>query len=222
MLDDYVAWLDAHRLRSDMNLGRFYWYRRKLQSVLSSLGQGQIGPYLEIGAGSGRFALMMTETGLTDHIVLVDLPEMLLNAALLVSEENPETFIRYSDAPDFSAAPGVWLLETTDIQKVNAGSIGMVVNINSMMEMDEEIRDFYIAEAYRVLRSGGLFYNVNRRQKQMSRRDGSTFDSNPLLYPYRPTDRIIEWEVDNSQMTCKSAWAFSPGSYAISRISQVP
>ena len=221
VFEDYLAWADAQGLMSNMDLGRLYWYGLKLRKALAERDAGQLSAYLEVGSGSGRLPMIMAQAGVARHYVLVDLPEMLINAALLVSEELPDVPLRYGETPDADAEPGFWLLRTSEISKVPTGFAGAAVNINSFMEMDEEIRDFYIDEIYRVLHPGGVFYNVNRRQHRMTRRDGSVFDSNPLLYPYRATDQIIEWEVDACQMTCKSGQFHTPQSYAISRMAEV-
>ncbi len=221
LLDEFICWADEHRLVCDLNLGRYWWYRRKLMQRLEQEGISIKGAYLEVGAGSGRMPLMFEELGVAQHFIIVDLPEMLLNVSLLLAEERPDAPVRLNQTPDLSDPPGFWLLETSEIQKVTAGAVGLAVNINSFMEMDDNIRNFYIGEFYRILGPGAIFFNVNRRQEQMNRRDGSIFDSNPLLYPYRDTDRILEWEVDNCQMSCKSSSFFSPPSWAISRIAQV-
>ena len=221
LLDEFVDWSDERGLACDLNLGRYWWYRRKLLAKLEQKEIAIEGAYLEVGAGSGRMPLMYEELGIAKHFIIVDLPEMLLNVSLLLAEERPDTPVRLGEVPDLSAPPGFWLLETSEISMVPAGTVGIAVNINSFMEMDGEVRDFYIDEFYRILRPGGIFFNVNRRQSEMSQRDGSTFDSNPLLYPYRGTDRVIDWEIDDCQMCCKSSTFFSPASWAVLRIAQV-
>jgi SAM-dependent methyltransferase len=220
VLAKFLKWADRRRLVVDLNLGRYWWYQRKLFKTLKLHGASLTGAdYLEIGAGSGRMPLMFAEASIARHYIIVDLPEMLLNAALLIAEERPDLPLRLGEAPEPEAEPGFWLLQTSDIRKVREASVGLAVNINSLMEMDREVRDFYLEEVYRTLGPGGVFFNVNRRQARMTQRDGSVFDSNPLLYPYRPGDRILEWEVDACQMACKWSPFRSPASWAISRIS---
>ncbi|MEI9963524.1 MAG: hypothetical protein WDM92_01190 [Caulobacteraceae bacterium] len=98
----------------------------------------------------------------------------------------------------------------------------VALNFNSFMEMDEAIRDSYIDQIYRTAAPGALFYNVNRRQKAMTRQDGRKFENNPLLYPYRPSDRILEWQTDECQESCRSELFRSPHtSFSISRIAQI-
>ena len=220
-LDEYLALADDLRVMSDIGLIRLFWYARRLAGVLT--GAGRSGPqnFLEIGSGSGRFATLMVRQGLVGHYVMVDLPEMLLNA-MLMARTIPGVELRFGEVPDFDRPGKVfWFLDTNDIAKAPSSSVDVAVNFNSFMEMDAEVRDFYIDQIYRTAGPEALFYNVNRRQIRMTRRDGSSFDSNPLLYPYRSTDRIIEWEPDECQQSCRSWVLRTPTSFTISRIAEL-
>ena len=223
VLDDYLAWADAHGLHSGMNLARLYWYWTKVRRVLAARGRSHPQVLLEIGAGSGQLAVMLAEAGLVRHYVIVDLPEMLLNVMLLVREKLPQAQVRLNQAPDVSlAGPVFWLLETGNIRKTPDRCVDMALNIQSFMEMDPDVRDFYIEEIYRTAAPGALFYNVNRRQVAMTRRDGTPYESNPLLYPYRASDRVIEWQPDEFQQSYRARVFESPfRSFAISRIAEI-
>jgi hypothetical protein len=218
VLEEFVAWADRRGFQIDMNLGRFFWYRRLVLQTLATHNVPLAGAYLEIGAGSGTFALMVREEWDHRQTIIVDLPEMLMNAAHSIAAQYPEAPLRLGEPPREDAEPGFWLLEPSDIRLVPDGLVGLAVNINSMMEMDEEVRDSYLREIYRTARRRGVLFNVNRRQERMSRRDGSSYDNNPLLYPYRATDGVLRWEVDACQMACKSARFFSPPAYTILRL----
>ncbi len=103
-----------------------------------------------------------------------------------------------------------------------ANSVDLASNFNSFAEMDEDVRDNYIANIYRTARPGCVFYNVNRRQTNMTRRDGTPHETNPLLYPYRPTDKVIEWEPDRLQQDNRSvAFYSSHKNFCISSIRQI-
>ena len=222
LLDDYIAWADGLGLVSDLGLARMYWYATRLRARLVERQRADPQVFLEVGCGSGRFAMIMAKSGLVRHYILVDLPEMLLNAMLHTAEFLPGADIRFGQTPDLSA-PGMvfWFLETDDIRKVPDRSVDVAVNFNSFMEMDEEVRDFYIDQIYRAASARGLFYNVNRFQREMTRRDGTSYDNNPLLYPYRASDRIIEWETDDCQESCRSEQFVAPRSFSISRIAEI-
>ena len=217
-LDQYLAWVDGHGLASAMDLARHYWYAKRLRSVLEKPDGQKI--CLEVGVGSGRFASLLVETGIVRHYVLIDFPEMLLNAMLLVNELFPHAETRYGETPDFTQSGLVfWLLETGDIRRVPDAAVDIALNFYSFMEMDEQIRDFYIGEIYRVAAPGAIFYNVNRRQRGMTRLNGSTFENHPLLYPYRSSDRVLEWGPDDFNQSVRSERFFSPNkSFSISRI----
>ncbi len=220
-LDEYVALADDLGVVSDIGLIRLYWYARRLGKVLEDAARPKPQTFLEVGSGSGRFATLMVRRGLVGHYVMVDLPEMLLNA-MLMAHTIPGAELRFGEAPDFQR-PGLvfWFLDTNDIAMVPAESVDVAVNFNSFMEMDGEVRDVYISEIYRAAKPGAIFYNVNRRQGAMTRRDGGRFDNNPLLYPYRSLDKIIEWATDDLQQCTRSRKFEAPRSFCISRISMV-
>jgi putative sugar O-methyltransferase len=218
LMPQYLAWADAKGLRSDLNLVRIWWYAERLKARLATLGRSRPQVILEIGAGAGRFPVTLFEHGLVSHYVVVDLPEMLLNSMITVAEEL-KVDIRLGETPDFSIArPTFWFLETADIARVAGASVDVALNINSLMEMDEQVRDDYLAHIDRVLRPGGLFYNVNRMQRAMDRRNGEPFESNPLTYPYKASDVVLEWEPDECQQSSRSSEMRTHPSFTISRM----
>ncbi len=221
VFEEYLAWVDGLQLMSAMDLARHYWYGRKL--VRARGKDAGPTPCLEIGSGSGQFACRLVELGMVSHYVMVDLPEMLLNAMLLVRERAPTAEVRYGETPDFDRdGPVFWMLETSQIRQVPDRSIGAALNFYSFMEMDDEVRDFYIGEIYRTAAPRCVFYNVNRRQAKMTRRNGAVFENNPLRYPYRDSDEIVEWEPDDFQQSIRSDRFVAPtASFAVSRIARV-
>lgn len=219
VLGAYVAWADSQRLYSDVNLGRLWWYAERLRETLAKLGRSHPQVILEVGGGAGGLAINLSEAGLVRHYVIADLPEMLINAMISISERVPGADMRLSETPDFSLpGPVFWFLETKEIERVAADSVDVGLNINSLMEMDEDVRDYYLAQFRRALRPGGLMYNVNRMQRAMSRRNGEPFVSNPLTYPYDPRDIVLEWEPDECQEAGRSRTLRPHPSFTISRM----
>ena len=217
LIDQYLATLDRLRLVSSMSIARHYFYRRQLLAV-----RKEPSHVLEIGAGSGHFAWLAADAGLVRHYVIVDLPEMLLNSGGTLARRLPTATLHGREAPDLSAGGmHIWLLEPADIGLIPDRSIDIALNFNSFMEMDDEVRDQYLAQVYRTARPGAIFYNVNRLQRKMTRRDGSTFEGNPLLYPYRPTDHVLSWGPDEMQQSIRSRNFHPPGSFAISRLARL-
>ncbi|MEI9963523.1 MAG: class I SAM-dependent methyltransferase [Caulobacteraceae bacterium] len=103
VLDDYVATLDRFRLVSKPGgPGRLYWYAVRLSRLLRRRGGDAPRVFLEIGSGAGFFAMLMSDAGLVRHYVMVDLPEMLLNAMLHARDYLPGVQIRFGETPDFS------------------------------------------------------------------------------------------------------------------------
>ena len=139
---------------------------------------------LEVGAGAGRLLVFLRARKLIATYVLVDLDELLLRAATHLREYCPKLDIRYGDAPrrrDFETGkPRVFLVRTEQVKALPSGVMNVLLNFNSFMEMDGWVRDSYIEQMYRTAAEGALFYNVNRRQAQLPRPDGSSFDNNPL------------------------------------------
>ncbi len=223
VLDDYLATIDSLGLASNMALARHYWYVRKLKHQLDDLKDRRRDVFLEVGAGGGQYAMLLTRAGLVRHYVIADLPEMMLNSMITLSDRFPEADVRFGETPDFSGERlTFWFLDTSDIAKAPDSSVDVVSNFNSFMEMAQDIRDFYLDNIYRCAKPGALFYNVNRRQSSMSKRDGSPYDNNPLLFPYRASDRVLEWEPDQIQQDYRSGQFMSPhASFCISRMALI-
>jgi putative sugar O-methyltransferase len=219
LLDEYLRTIDELGLASSMPLARHFFYFNRLISLSKTLGRRrQI--YLELGAGGGQFATLLATFGFSNHYVIVDLPEMLLNSMTNISQRFESASIRFGEKPDFSKDElCFWFLSTDEIELVPDASVTTSCNFNSLMEMDIDVRNFYIKNVYRCSAPGAIFYNVNRRQRAMTKRDGSTYDNNPLLYPYQASDRVIEWEPDQMQQDYRSERFQSPHlSFCISRI----
>ena len=216
LLDDYMAMLTAQGFTSGMTTARHFYHARLLQDLLTSIGPGPFR-VLEIGAGAGNMAILLSDLGLVERYTIVDLPEMLLNSYDQVGTLLPQATLRCGAIARDGRSPTVLFLPPQHASQIESGSIDLALNFNSFMEMDRSQRDGYIELVYRVCRRGGLFVNINRRQPALPQRDGSTFDSNPLLYPYRSTDAVLRWEMDAFQQDIRSRFGEAPDSYAILR-----
>jgi hypothetical protein len=216
-LQGYLADMDRLGLRSDLQAARTWWYVRTLAPYVE-----RPGVMLEIGPGCGLFALLAIDAGLASQFVMVDLPEMIANAIAHLEPFAPGWDRRLGEAPQPQAGPTLWFLNPDEIGLVGDKTIDVALNFNSFSEMDEEVRDGYLAEVYRTARPGALFYHVNRRHRAIPRRDGTDFENNPLLYPYAAGDRILAFETDDFQQSTR-AWQFiSPhASFCMSRIARL-
>jgi hypothetical protein len=212
LLDPCLADLDALGWTSSYGAIRHWWYAHRTRALLK-------GPanFLEIGPGGAHIAILLANWNLVRSYVLVDLPQMLLNSIDAVEEHLPGSSktIESIDA-EFS------FLQPEEIGLIPSGSIDCALNFNSFSEMDDGVRDRYLAEVYRTAKPGAIFYNVNRRHKAMTRLDGSAFENHPMLYPYQPDDRVLEWEPDEFQQATRSDLFSTPQkSFCISRIASV-
>ena len=199
LLDAYVALLDRLGVRSSMSIARHVWYSERVRELAAAHGPQRPLDVLEIGAGAGNLAVLLHLHGLVRSYVIVDLPELLAHSAYSISTYLDGADLRFEPPPATPAGEGFWLLTPEQAPELAAGSLDLALNFNSFMEMDEDARDSYLELVYRTGRPGALFLNVNRRQRALPGRGGESFDNNPLLYPYRATDRVLLWEEDEFQ-----------------------
>jgi putative sugar O-methyltransferase len=222
MLDEYLTFLEPFRVRSSMPVARFFYYLKTLLSFGSFLPPPP-WDVLEIGAGAGNFACFLCRAGKVRNYVIIDLPEMLLHSSHMVVKHVPGASITFNDLSGFDlAAPGpkFYFVAAQYAGGVPDASFDLCLNFNSFMEMDGDVRDRYLAEVYRVGRPNAVFFNVNRRQRALPQRDGSTFDNNPLLFPYRSSDKVLVWEEDRFQQATRS-WFLKVPSLAVTRIAVI-
>ncbi len=221
LLDEYLDFMDQERISSWMESARHFFYMKKLEKFIEISGLKSPLTIVEVGAGSGIFARFLCRRGLVREYIIVDLPEMLLNSFITFQRFVPSFERRLGSDLELMGSvdkPCVWFLEPQEIVGIKDKHCSVALNFNSFMEMDREVRDNYIKEIYRICCKGALFYNVNRRQPTMTLRDGSQFDNHPLLYPYRPSDTVLEWEPDVAQQSMRAHFAYSPHpSFCISR-----
>ena len=216
LLNDYLTFIRPFRVKSSMTAIRHYYRVRVLEQLCGEhLGRRNLH-VLEVGAGAGNLATFLLSTGLARSYVIVDLPEMLMNASLNISRYWPDAVV-HADAPPAAPEPGhVYLVRTAGISALVSEQFDVAVNFNSFMEMDRAVRDLYISEMYRTAKNGALLYNVNRRQAKLPQSDGSLFDNNPMLYPYVTHDHVLFWEDDPFE-TAVRAWFGKRPSVAIAR-----
>ncbi len=142
---------------------------------------------VEIGGGYGGFLAKMKDLFPDSRCVIFDLPEVNAVQTYYLSQRYPnarilgfQDFLRqgatvFEAAADFIILPG-WL-----IGEMADATVDLVVNTRSMMEMTNEIIDFYFSHIQRLVRVGGLFACYNRYIKM------AVFKN----YPYDDRWRIL-------------------------------
>jgi putative sugar O-methyltransferase len=212
VLKEYAAAIDQLGVGSSFSVAAHWWYARRFAELAPP------GPLdvLEIGAGAANLAIFLRLAGRVRSYTIVDLPEMLLAAAATLTEYAHDASVALGAEPDATFR----LIEQNEAGSLPPRSFDLLCNVNSFMEMDAEQVAGYFELIYRCARPGALFVNVNRRQSALPLADGSTWDSNPLLYPYRADDEVFVWEDDRFQMTTRGG-LFNRSSLAVFRAARV-
>lgn len=210
LLADYISFLTPLRVGSSMSVARHYFYAR-LVLALAREHCGEAGlDILEIGAGAGNLAAFLHTMGLVRSYCIVDLPEILLHSGYTISKYVPEALLAFEPPPATPQVGSYWFVVPQEIDRIHNGEFSLCLNFNSFMEMDTGTLNRYFQLMYRAARKNGLFVNVNRRQRSLPQRDGTVFDNNPLLYPYRSTDRVLVWEEESFQQATRSGFGELP------------
>lgn len=219
--DEVLDFLDERRLKFSSVALRWYIYSKKIAALCED-HVGKPARILEIGAGGGEMAYFIHEMRPWSRYVIIDLAPMLTNLYSNLRSKMPDARFWVNEWPSGpNDEPWIILLDTAHANMIPDESMDVGLNFNSFMEMDRQIRDEYIEQIYRVVGPGGVFYNVNRRQHQMTNLDGSTFDNHPLFYPYRTDDKILEFDLDYSQQDVRCHLFHSYPGLPISRIAIV-
>jgi hypothetical protein len=209
LLDEYTEFLAPLRIRSSMATARHWYYARLVHGLCEQhLGRGRLD-VLEIGGGAGNLAYFLSVLGRVRSYTIVDLPEMLAHSGFTLSRRLPRSSLVFPPSPAGTARAGEYRFVTpAEAQELPESAFDVALNFNSFMEMDRHVRDAYFDLVYRVGRPGGLFVNVNRRQRVLPLANGETWDNNPLLYPYRD-DEVIAWEEERFQTTTRADFNFA-------------
>jgi predicted O-methyltransferase YrrM len=204
LLDEYLEFIEPLGVRSTMSVARHWYYARQVDNWAREVhGEGPLD-VLEVGAGAGNLGVLLARMGRVRSYTIIDLPDMLVHSAFTVWRQVPDVELRFESAP--SADAWTFVSDGLAASTLTGEAFDLCLNFNSFMEMDRQARDGYFDIIYRTARPGALFVNVNRRQPALPLADGATWDNNPLLYPYRPDDRILAWEEDRFQTITRTKW----------------
>ncbi len=204
LLDEYTRFMSPLRIRSTMSTARHWYYARLLDRLIDEHhGSGAVD-ILEIGGGAGNLAYFVTVLGRVRSYTIIDLPEMLVQSGFTLASKLPQAELVFPPSPVAHSGPGQYrFLIPAEGSELPEHAFDVVLNFNSFMEMDREVRDDYFDLIYRVARAQALFVNVNRRQRALPLEDDRTWDNNPLLYPYR-NDEVLLWEEERFQTATRA------------------
>lgn len=226
---DYEALRNAIGVPSSMLLARHYYYATVIDRYRRQVfGDDRPLRVLEIGGGGGTLARVLHARGMVRAYYDLDLPQVLLSAALTLARCLPYEPLRFGgpDLPGNDAAEGTFNFYPAQyFDRLPRGHFDLIVNISSFQEMDVAMRDMYIRSVPDLLARPGIFFNVNRRQ-DLPQADGSTSLNHPLLYPYAREEEVLEWGTDPAQDTVRTnaageLFAMLPRSFAIMRVGVV-
>jgi len=118
---------------------------------------------LEIGGGYGGLAAKLLRLWPECRYTLVDLPEASLLQQYYLQDATDARIVLDVSPPIENTGTGVvTLVGARDCHLLNLAQWDLVINTRSMQEMDAATIDSYFDRIHRDLRSGGLFYNLNR------------------------------------------------------------
>ena len=155
---------------------------------------------LEIGGGYGALAAKLRRINAGSRFVLIDLPETLAVQHWYLSFAMPGSrLIGYQEYCNLGMQSAleqadVLLLPPAVIGELPAGIFDAAINIRSFSEMTTSYVEFYVSQIERVLKKSGIFYCVNRMEKNTSgdiiRIDSIPFDDNWCLKSADP----VPWQ----------------------------
>ncbi len=193
ILADYSSAVEMRNVRSTALTARTYWDARNIEKLaMKHLTPSNNGyRILEIGAGGGMLSVM-TRLRIADYQI-IDLPVMLEKSKATIREYSGDiNKYRLGTPEDMPGLPDKYY--------------DIIISTFALQEMDKEQRDGYIREFYRVGKAGALVYTMDRRQPRLPLRDGSTWDNNPLLYPWSAQDRVLMFQECPIYEVARTKW----------------
>lgn len=185
---DYVRQCAELGISPDsMSTAKAYYLARRLAAAVGGASGGL--RVLEVGGGTGNFAVFLSRLLPTAHYAIVDLPEMLLHSSLNIRRFFPEKPAAFLSENSPVPAAGYLFAPSVRASRLPSASFDACVSVDAMQEMDADQVAGYLALFQRCAKPGSLIMTLNRR-KQIG-----SYDNNPLLYPYGP-NRVLEWETD--------------------------
>ncbi len=163
-----------HNLSININDLPQLYYFFQIERAFRTTNNHETPLIVEIGGGFGNMITKLKNAFPKARCVLLDLPEISAVQSYYLYNEFPDKKILYykdwldrgeavfAEEFDFLIAPG-WM-----INKIPDHSADLVLNLRSMMEMTNEVINYYFDAIQRITRQGGLFACYNRYHKDTS------------------------------------------------------
>lgn len=167
-------------------------------AVFNHFVDGPVPRYLEVGAGNGNLASFFRYYN-KSHIVVIDLPEILLFSSCYLKSIFPDATIalpheiREPIAQESLDENDFVLLVPSQSQWLPRKAFDLAVNTASMQEMTYEQIGEYIELIQDVCKKGALWCNVNRVEKFTSRQ------GRPICafeFPYYKGNKLLVHQID--------------------------
>jgi hypothetical protein len=183
ILAELPAYRTLHRTRPDAALA-LYRYASYLNALVPAARRGS--RILEIGGGAGLVALGAAELLDSEQAVLVDLPQMLEVAFVVLSHFYGADALALPGEHERRDSARFVLLTPAQRDEVESGAAGVILNTASFQEMTRPMIHAYFDLIERAAAPGARFYCANQ---ETSTRVGpeADFDS----YPWRQDWRTL-------------------------------
>jgi SAM-dependent methyltransferase len=144
-----------------------YPYLRVLEAFTMA-GLDKIGGrYLEVGAGNAVSIAHLAHASPGARFTVVDLPEMICAAYLLLRVANPNLKIALPNESGVDA--DIQFLLPYQAERVPVGTFDFAFNMASFQEMEQEVVNNYLRLFHRALRPGGRIALVNQERSRYIR-----------------------------------------------------
>jgi putative sugar O-methyltransferase len=135
------------------------------ESFKEGLPTGEQGTVLELGGGYGRNAYVLLKLNPRVRYVAVDIPPALWVTEEYLSRLFPErrifryrNFQRFEEVAEQYAQANLAVLLSSQLAKLPADSVDLILNISSLHEMRKDQIEYYFGEFDRLLKPGGYAY----------------------------------------------------------------
>ena len=167
-------------------------------AMFTHFGEATPKRYLEIGAGNGNLAACFKQYSRC-QVAVIDLPETLLFSSCYLKSIFPDASILLPNevtrplTPDDLDAHDFVFLVPSQARWLPARAFDLVVNTSSLQEMTLDQIAGYFTLVQAIGKTGGLWCNINRAEKFVSRQERPI---RACEYPYDPRNQVLVNQVD--------------------------